>query len=470
MTRNHPVLQKRPPIVSVLGHVDHGKTTLLDFIRKTRISEKEVGGITQSIGASVVEVNGEKITFIDTPGHAAFSKMRSRGAKVSDIAILVVAADDGVQPQTKEALQHILDAKIPFIVAATKIDLPTSSLDNVRKGLENEGVRFEGSGGDVPLIGVSAKTGQGVKDLLEMILLVSEIYEIKADFSGPLEAVIIEAGKGKAGPLVTAIIRNGKIKVGDEIVSEGISAKVKAIFNHLQKPVKEVYPGEPAQILGFESLPPVGSLIRFKGEAFEGEKKEEIKTETFSKKEGMPIVLKVNNIGSLEAILVSLPQKISVVSSGVGDVSESDIFLAKSSGAKIFTFSVRTPQNVLKLAESEGIFVRNFEIIYELLENIEELVKEKKVEFIGKCEILKIFSFENKKIAGCRVVFGKISSKDLLILKRGEEILGEVRILSLRKGKIDVNEVSQKEECGILFTPQLDFRVGDVLLSQGVKK
>jgi translation initiation factor IF-2 len=252
----------RPPIVSVLGHVDHGKTTLLDYIRKTSVAEKEVGGITQSTGASKVKTkDGKEITFIDTPGHAAFSNMRSRGAKVADIAILVVAADDGVKPQTKEALEYILSSQIPFIVAATKTDLSSSSVDNVRNQLEKEGVSFEGRGGEIPLVVVSGKTGKGVDDLLEVVGLVAELHEIKGNTNDDLQAVVIETGKDKGGPTVTVVVRNGSLKVGDQVIAETTKAKIRGLFDFKGKSVKSCLPGDSCLILGFSELPPVGSRV-----------------------------------------------------------------------------------------------------------------------------------------------------------------------------------------------------------------
>ncbi len=462
-----PTAVLRPPIVVVLGHVDHGKTTLLDAIRQTDVAQKEAGGITQSIGASVIEKEGKKITFIDTPGHEAFSNMRSRGAKVADLAILVVASDDGVKPQTIEALRHIRLARIPFIVAATKVDLPTASVENVRSQLEKEGVLFEGRGGDVPLIPISAKEGKGVREIIEMILLISELYEIKGDPQGGLEAVIIEVGKGREGITASVLVRNGKLRVGDEIVSDGIQAKVRALFDFRQRPIKEIGPGEPAKILGFEDLPKVGSLVSHKKNIpilTPTEFEESVKT-TPTSKSVLPIILKANSAGSLEAILASLPKEVSVINSGVGEVTESDVLLAKPSQARIFSFGLKVPGQVSKLAENEMVIIESFEIIYELLERLEELIKEGKVEVLGVGNILKEFVFEGKRVAGCKVSLGRINIKDVLTLKRGEAILGEVKILSLRKGKTDVSEVKEGEECGILFTPQLDFRVGDMLLS-----
>ena len=278
------MMKLRPPIVTVLGHVDHGKTTLLDAIRKTSVVKKEAGGITQSIGASVVTTKaglpaqvGKKITFIDTPGHAAFSSMRSRGAKVADIAILVVAANDGVKPQTREALKHILEAKIAYIVAITKIDLASAKIESARSGLEKIGVSFEGSGGQVPLVLVSGKTSQGVEELLEMINLVAEVNEVKGDSEGALEAVVIEVSKDRKGPLASVVVRNGTLKVTSEIAAGGETGKGRGIFDDRGKTVKQVLPGYPGQILGFSQLPPVGAKVTALGDKEVVEKKEKKK-------------------------------------------------------------------------------------------------------------------------------------------------------------------------------------------------
>lgn len=462
-------LTSRPPIVVVLGHVDHGKTTLLDCLRKTNVAQKEVGGITQSIGASVVATKeGKKVTFIDTPGHAAFSNMRSRGAKVADLAILVVAGDDGVQPQTREALKHILDSNIPFIVAVTKSDLPNYSAQMVRTQLEKEGVQFEGRGGDVTLIPVSGKTGEGIEELLEMILLLSELNEIKANPDAALEAVVIETGMGKAGVTTTVVVRNGKIKVSDILVSERGEAKVRSIFDYNLNPIKEVYPGEPAQIIGFKEAPPVGSNIWHKGEQviIPKEQKEKIwEVGPGIKEKKLQVLIKAKNAGLLEAILANLPKAVLLIHSGIGDVTESDVFLAKTSNALILSFEAKVPKGVARLAENEGVRIESFNIIYELLEKLEELIKRKQVQIEGVAEILASFPFEGKSVAGCRIKQGRISRQDILVLKRQDTEIGEVRIVSMKRGKIDIETAKQGEECGILFSPQLDFKVGDVLLS-----
>ncbi|MEJ2441604.1 MAG: GTP-binding protein, partial [Patescibacteria group bacterium] len=317
----------RPPIVTVLGHVDHGKTTLLDALRKTSVARKEAGGITQSTGASVVTTKeGKKITFIDTPGHAAFAEMRSRGAQLADIALLVVAADDGVKPQTIEALKYIKEAKIPFIVVISKIDI-SPSIVPIKGQLEKEGVLFEGRGGDTPLVALSAKTKKGIDELIEMITLVSEVNEIKADEGGELEAIVVETGKDTRGPTASVVVREGTLSVRDEILMDGIECRVRGLFNYEGKSVKKVLPGEPALVLGLKELPPVGTKVTsLKGG--ETKKDEVIKKDAkqSSVEEGqIAVVLKARSAGALEALLVNLPKDVVVVNSGVGPVNESDV-------------------------------------------------------------------------------------------------------------------------------------------------
>ena len=343
MDRNEN-LSARPPIVVVLGHVDHGKTTLLDKIRNTHIQNKEAGGITQKIGASQVTTKDEKkITFIDTPGHAAFSKMRSRGADVADIAILVVAADDGVKPQTTEALDYIKKAKIPFIVAFTKTDLPSASPDKATSQLEKLGVVFEGKGGDTPYVSVSGKTGEGIKDLLETITLVSEVNDFKGDENAPLEAVVIETSTGKGGPLASVVIRNGSLKVGDSLFNEQLVGKVKGLIGFEGRSIKNVGPGDAAQILGFSVLPVIGTKIKTKESLDVTKSQKTTKKEVKESVEGeIRILLKADTAGSLEALIASLPSKVVVIESGVGEIGESDVLMAKSSKAEILAFNIKT--------------------------------------------------------------------------------------------------------------------------------
>lgn len=456
----------RPPIVVVLGHVDHGKTTLLDTIRKTNVAQKEAGGITQSIGASqVLTKDGKTITFIDTPGHAAFASMRARGTKLSDIAILVVASEDGVKPQTKEALEYILGIGIPFIVAITKIDLPSANPDNVRQQLEKEGVIFEGRGGDTPLVKVSAKKGVGINELLEIIGLMSELHAISGDSNAPLDSFVIETGKGKSGPYASIVLKNGTLKTGDEVVSETSTGKIRGIFDFQGKILNEVKPGQPAQILGFSEPPPIGSKIWHKdGHSLPTQFKKGAIEEKVSEGK-IPILIKAKNAGSLEAVLAHVPTNFFVVFSDVGDVSESDVLLAKSAGAEIITFESKSHSGVLKLAKTEGVKIESFTIIYELFEKLDNDIKKGEVQILGKAQILNIFPFDDKKVAGCKVVNGKITKNDLLILSRNERDLGKIKILSMKKGRQEISDAGPGEEFGILFTPQLEFKVGDVILS-----
>lgn len=461
----------RQPIVTVLGHVDHGKTTLLDVIRKTSVAQKETGGITQGIGASTVTTKeGKKITFIDTPGHAAFAKMRSRGAKLADIAILVVAADDGVKPQTKEAIKYIKEAKIPFIVVITKIDISSASIENVKGQIEKEGVLFEGRGGDIPLVLLSAKEHKGINELLEMIILVSEINEIKADEKADLEAVVIETNKDARGLLVSVVVRNGTLSVRDEISTNETSCRVKGLFNKEGKPIKKVLPGEPVLILGFKELPLIGTKVRFAPEDKEnkitgGEKR--FGAKPYIVKDGqVAVVIKAESAGALEALLLNLPANAIVVFSGVGPINESDVFFAKSAETMhIFGFEVKTSLSVKKLAETEGVKIEFFDIIYKLFERLEELIKEGQSEILGKAEIVASFPFNNKRVAGCKVISGKIGFKDIVLLMRKDTEIGEARVISLRKEKKTIQEVKEGEEFGAILNPQLDFEKGDMLVS-----
>jgi len=465
----------RSPIIVVLGHVDHGKTSLLDAIRKTSVASREAGGITQAIGATVVETKtpssdgvNKKITFIDTPGHAAFSKMRGRGAKVADIAILVVAQDDGVAPQTKEALQIIRDAKIPFIVAGTKADVAGVSAEALKGQLEKEQVLFEGRGGDTPFVSVSAKTDIGIKDLIDTISVLSEVSELKSDPEGVLEAVVIESGKEQMGTFASVVIRNGSIKVGETIFTEEASAKVRALFNDKGISVKEILPGEPAKIIGFSEVPQIGSSVTRDPTTSSGPQPQKVRGAFDLRRlrdDEIPVIIKAGSAGALEAIIAAIPPKVVVVDSGVGEITTSDVLNAKTGNAYIFSFESKIAPEVIKLAEAEKIKVAKFDIIYELLQAIEEILKGGKVQVLGKAEILASFPFNDKKVAGSRVTEGRISKGDILILMRGEKELGRTRATSLKKQKAEVAGVGLSEEFGVIMSPQLDFDKGDVLVS-----
>lgn len=454
---------KRQPIVVVLGHVDHGKTSLLDALRETSVTKGEAGGITQSIGASVVTTkDGSKITFIDTPGHAAFSNMRSRGSKVADIALLILDSSDGVKPQTKEAIAHINESKIPYIVVCTKTDLPAASVDVALSELEKEGIYFEGRGGQTPYLGVSAKKKEGLNELLDLISLLSDINNIEGDSDAELEAVVIETTREKGGNMVSVVVRNGKLVVGQEIFTEGATGKVKGLFDDKNKPVKEVSAGEPARILGFENLPQVGAVVtdhKIDSHSQVSSARAQID------KTKIPLYLKANNAGSLEALCASIPKEFAVIDASVGDVIESDILNAKANKALVFVFESRVSGGVKKLAEMEKVKVERFDIIYELLERLNEIIRSGLTEIVGRAEILATFPFNEKRVAGSKIMMGRIEKTGDIRLMRGDVELGKIKILSIKKQKQEVPGASQGEECGIFFAPQLDFQIGDAIVA-----
>lgn len=464
------MFKTRPPIVTILGHVDHGKTTLLDVLRKTDVASKEAGGITQSIGASIVTTKeGKRITFIDTPGHAAFTQMRSRGAHVCDIAILIVASDDGVKPQTKEAIKIIQKENIPFLVCLTKTDLPSSDPDSAVSQIEKEGVLFEGRGGDTPFLKVSAKKCEGLDSLLEMLTLISEMNNIQADADGELDAFVVETRRDRRGSLASVIVRNGKLAVGQKILIDGVESKVKALFDYQDKAVQEILPGEPALVLGFERVPSVGAKISESNgsvSALESWIQSSTPSEITQNESKLNLVLKAQTSGSLEALLTNLPSDVQVISSGIGEVIEADIFSAKSAkNCLVFAFEVKVPHNIEKLADTEGIKIESFDIIYKLFERIEEILKSGQKEVFGKAQIVASFPYENKKVAGCKVVQGVIAKTEKLEIFRNEKMIGVVKAISMKKEKKDILEAKQGEEFGIIFQPQLDFTIGDMVLS-----
>lgn len=457
----------RPPIVAVMGHVDHGKTSLLDAIRSTNVALREHGGITQGIGASQIEFQSKKITFIDTPGHAAFAKMRSRGASVTDIAILVVAANDGVMPQTIESIKYIKEAAVPMIVAINKIDLPDAMPEKVKKQLTKEDVLLEGYGGDVVAVEVSAKTKKGIDDLLEMILLVSQMQGVTGDPASPLDAVVIESSIDRGrGPMASVIVKNGTLKVGTEVYAENIKAKVKALFNDKGTSIKQALPGDPVQIMGFEKVPEVGSKVS--ANITSTEKASEAASSTDEKK--LNIVLKADVKGSLEAIIYSLPKDIKVLSSSVGDISESDILSAKSNKAIIVGFNVKIPKQVEKLAGTEKILVKTYTIIYELLDEIKDVMEalNKPVEtekILGTAEVIASFDGGEGKIAGVKVKSGRLARGDRVRIERNKENMGYTKIKSIKHLKEDIDKALIDTEAGLFFDPQLDFAPQDAIIA-----
>ena len=485
--------QVRPPIVTILGHVDHGKTTLLDFIRKSAVASREHGGITQHIGAYQVEHEGKLITFIDTPGHAAFEKMRSRGAGVADIAVLVVAVDDAIMPQTVEAIKHIQAAKVPMIVAVNKVDLPginiTGQMEKIKKQLSDNGILVEEYGGDTPIIPLSAKSGEGVDKLLEMILLVAEVNEISGDPDVSPVGVVIEANLDKfKGPIATLLVRNGTLRKNDQIVLGGVKGKIRGMFDFAGKVVEEVPPSTPVEILGLQSVPAVGAVL---GEESSVVSRQSSVLSLVDKLRAadtntLNVVVKADKQGSLEAIVDALHkfnepespssgseqgEHVKIISSGTGDITEADITLASATHAIVLGFNSKVVPAAVKLAEVEQVLVRTYTIIYELIDEMSDVVESMlKVgaleEVYGVAQILQEFEYgKNQKIAGCRVLDGQITKGPKIKILRGEEVIGETKIKSLKKAKEEVQRVERSDECGMMFEPAVDFEVGDVVQS-----
>lgn len=479
-------MQPRPPVVTILGHVDHGKTTLLDYIRKSRIAAKEHGGITQRIGAYEIKTGlkgypTDKITFIDTPGHEAFSKLRARGADVADLAILVVDAKDSIMPQTEESIAHIKAAKIPFIVAINKIDLPDANPDKVKRDLLKYDVQVEGQGGKVPTALISAKTGKGIDELLETILLLSSDLKLTYDSNAPMSAFIIETKKTKQGIVVSIIIKDGKLKVGQEIFSGDKKIKIRSLINDLAKPVIEIYPSTPAEILGFDFLPEVGTNITTAQQAANPKDKtaynipKNIDVASFLKVEipdkKLNVIVKVDSQGTLEAILNTLSENknVNIMLSGIGEITKSDIFLAKTTKAIVLGFAVTVPVDVSDLAKQEKVIIKTYNIIYELLDELTEVAhllaekEQKEKNLKGEAKILATFLIHGEKIYGIKMLKGKINLGDEVEIHRANNPFAKTKIVSLKIRAKIVEEVKKGEEAGIVFSPPLDIKVGDVI-------
>lgn len=472
-----------PPVVSVLGHVDHGKTTLLDAIRKSNIVGGEAGGITQAIGASKIEVEheGKKrfITFIDTPGHEAFANMRSHGVSASDIVLLIIASDDGIKPQTKESIEKILASKLPFIVVFTKIDAEGSQIEKIKQQLANEGVLLEGLGGDVPFIGVSAKTGEKISDLLELIVIVYDFSEISKTESSDFQGVIIEAKLDKRrGILASLVVKNGQVAVGDKVYTEKKEAgKIRALVDTTGQQVKVAMPGDAVEVLGFTEVLPAGSIVNTK--AISSEQKENVdtthKTADFlailqnKQNEKLPVIIKTQTSGEFEAILQTLPDDVEVVFEGRGEISASDVLMAKDFKAIIVGFNVTIEKQAKVLADSNKIFYRTYNIIYNLLDELVDaiaLIRERQQrKVLGKAQILATFEGNEGQILGVRITEGRLSVGDKIIISHAEEETAESKIISLKQGKKDIKELGKGNECGIMIDPQVDFTIGDVVIS-----
>lgn len=491
--------QLRPPVVTIMGHVDHGKTSLLDYIRKANVADREFGGITQHIGAYQVELPEGTITFLDTPGHAAFTNMRARGAQVTDIAILVVAADDGIMPQTREAIQHIQNADVPMIVAVNKIDKPDANPDHVLQQLPEFNVIPEAYGGQTITAPVSALTGEGVPNLLELILLQAEVMELKADPKGTLAGTVVEAKLEKGrGPVATVLIENGTLRTGDALVVGQSYGRVKAMTDYRGGKITEAGPSTPVEILGLSEVPLAGDKIEW----YPDEKSaREVATSRMNDERARTLVVKSRGItlsdlrrlqseedfkelnliikadvqGSVEAVKGMLEKvrneevETRIILSGVGPITKADVDLAAASGSIVVGFNVRPDGEAKKEAEKRKVEIRTYNIIYELIEDIEAAAKgmlEPKFEeqYLGTAEIRVRFQFSRKGIiAGSYITDGKITRHAECRVKRGRDLVYTGRIGSLKHFKDDVREVTLGMECGITFEDWTDFQEGDIV-------
>ncbi|MBI5122373.1 translation initiation factor IF-2 [Candidatus Roizmanbacteria bacterium] len=485
-------MASRPPIVAILGHVDHGKTTLLDFIRKSNITDREFGGITQKIGAYEIttdfkDYKTNKITFIDTPGHEAFTKLRARGADVADIALLLIDGKDSVMPQTAESISHIKAAKIPFIVVINKIDLPETNPEKVKNDLLKYEVMTEGKGGEVPVALVSAKTGQGVNELLETILFIASDLKLNFDEKNPALAYIIETKKDRRGIVASAIIKDGTIKIADTLFVNDQKIKVKSLINDLGKSISQVLPSSPFEVLGFNDMPEVGAMIKTQSSIPNSDQtitndqlanvqkvltlEDVLKTPVVEKK--LAAIIKADSQGSVEALKNSLKDNVNlnIILLAVGEINKSDIFLAKATKSIIIGYTVKTSAEAEDLAKQEKVIIKSYQIIYELLDELNEvanLIKEKEEKeknLKGEARIIANFIIEREKIFGVLVIKGKINLGDQLECFRKNKLIGKTKLVSLRIRAKTVNEVKKGQEAGMIFGPPLDFVTGDVVKS-----
>jgi translation initiation factor IF-2 len=457
----------RPPIIVILGHVDHGKTSLLDYLRKSNVVASEAGGITQHIRSfQITTPDSHTLTFIDTPGHAAFSQMRSRGSLLADIAILVVSSDDGVMPQTKESINFINQAKLPFVVALTKSDLSTASPDRVKTQLSEIGVIVEDFGGAVPAVSVSVKTGAGIPELLEIINLINELNPRLSDPTAPLQAIVLESRlDSKKGSLATVIVHEGVLSVGQNLFQKDLIGKARNLLDCSGVSIKTASASTPVEILGLNIVPAVGSIISSTAQS----KASPTTTsqQLSANSHALNFIIKSDVAGSLEAIIAALdPTIINIISSGTGDVSESDVLSAQGSNSIILGFNVRVPGQVAKLAEVEKVTIRTFSIIYELLDVLDELLHPKNTEVItGQASILAEFKYESDRVAGCKCTSGEIKRGDTIKLMRGNVQVGLTKIKSIRTGKTTADKVKIGTEFGAVFSPHLDFKVNDSIMA-----
>jgi translation initiation factor IF-2 len=489
-------LVERPPVVTIMGHVDHGKTSLLDAIRETRVAAGEAGGITQHIGAYQVPHGEKTITFLDTPGHEAFTAMRARGAKVTDIAVIVVAADDGVKPQTQEAVDHAKEAGVPMLVAVNKIDKEGAQPDRVRAEMAQLGLQPVQWGGETEFVNVSAKTREGLDDLLETIVVMAEVEELRSNPSAPASGTVIESKLDPGrGPVVTILIMRGTLEVGDALVAGAHWGRVRAMNDYLGKRVAQALPGEPVEVLGFDGVPEAGEHVRAveherRARQLAGERASRLKAESLARRSGkkvsledifksgvqdLNLVLKADVAGSLEAIedeIAKLPQdevSVNVIRRAVGAVTESDVMLAAASGAVILSFNVRPVGDARAVAEREGVEIRHYSVIYRAIEELRDamqgmLAPEEVEETLGSAEVRQIFRASRVgTIAGSHVLDGRITRGAKVRLVRDGTVIYDGEIASLRRFNEDVREVAAGFDCGIVLRDYADVKEGDVL-------
>jgi translation initiation factor IF-2 len=491
-------LQHRPPVVAVLGHVDHGKTSLLDAVRKTNVTAGEAGGITQHIGAYQVEVNDHPITFLDTPGHEAFTAMRARGAQVTDVAVVVIAANDGIMPQTLEAIDHARAAGVPIVVAITKTDLEDAKPDRAKQQLAEQGLNIEEYGGDVICIGVSAKTGEGIRELLENILVASEVLELRANPDRPAIGTVIEAELDRTrGPTATVLVQTGTLRAGDTVVVGETWGRVKAMFNEHRRRIKEAKPGEPAALLGIQDVPHAGERLTVvddekaarqimlqrirEREAAALHAQSRVTLDTLfgeisaGKVKELNLVLKTDVQGSIEPLRDSLDRigneqvRVKVIHAASGSVNESDVMLAIASKGIIIAFNTRTEPGAQRLIEQEGVDLRHYNVIYNVTEDVEKaiqgLLEPVYADVVtGHAEVRQVFEIRRRgKIAGCYVRDGQITRSDLARVQRGGEEIADTKVASLRRVQEDVREVQTGFECGISLEDFNSFEEGDVI-------
>lgn len=487
----------RPPVVTIMGHVDHGKTSLLDAIRQTNVTATEAGGITQHIGAYQVDVDGRKVTFLDTPGHEAFTAMRARGAQVTDIAVVVVAADDGIQPQTVEAIDHARAAGVPIVVAINKIDKPAANPDVVKKQLADHGLVIEEWGGDVVCVPVSAKKRIGITELLDNILVVAEVAELKANPQQPAEGTVVEAELDKTrGPMATALVQNGTLYMGDVVVVGNTWGKVKAMFSDKGKRLKQAEPSTPVAVLGLNAVPQAGDILAAVGTEQEAraiverrQAERQARTQTAKKAislddlfvqvsqgnvKDLNIVLKTDVQGSIEPIKNSLERlsteqvRVRVIHSGTGSLTESDVLLAMASKGIIIGFNSRPEPGAKRLAETEGVDIRTYDIIYNLVDDVQKALKGMLEPIIrevveGRGKLIAVFPHGKGKIAGVLVSEGKINRSAKVRIVRQGKVVAEATIASMKRFKDNVAEVAAGLETGIVLEGYNDFQIDDIL-------